>query len=155
MTQLSLYPDHQFYEFWRMKEFILAGKAKITLRSEKTLIHHTYKIKKGAENVWFVSRLGANGHYLYLGTIFPEGFTATRKTCSYAKFHPGFAAFAWFWRWVGEREQMPPNVTVYHEGKCGMCGLPLTDPVSVKEGYGPECRKKRLRRGFINDKVTA
>lgn len=136
-------------------EFVLAGKSKITLKSEKTGKHYTYKINKGDGEVWFVSRLTANNDYLYLGTIFPEGFTNTRKTSSYAHYSESFEGFKWFWRRLSEDKKIPERIKLFHAGRCGMCGLELTDPVSIKEGYGPDCRKKRLRAKALRDKTQA
>ncbi len=138
-------------------EFVTAGKAKITLKSEKTGKHYTFKVRKSDGESWFVSRLTAGTCYRYLGTIFPDGFRSTRKS-EHLKYHwlkESFDAFDWFWRRLGEDQRIPDGVALFHAGRCGMCGLELTDPVSIKEGYGPDCRKKRLRRGFIHDKTSA
>lgn len=140
----------------RAVKFILAGKAKITLRSIKTGKHYTYKIKKGEGAFWYVSRLTANNDYLYLGTIFDTTvFRTTRKTSGYAHYSEGWTAFDWFWRRLIEDQAIPPGVELYHAGRCGMCGLELTDPVSIKEGYGPDCRKKELRHGFLRDRTSS
>ena len=132
----------------RAIEFILAGKAKITIRSDKTGKHYTYKIRKGDGELWFVSGLTERAVYRYLGTLFPEGFRATAKSQhkKYRWLAVNFEAFDWFWRKLNSEKAIPPGVSLFHAGKCGMCGIELTDPVSLKEGYGPECRKKRLRR---------
>jgi hypothetical protein len=36
---------------------------------------------------------------------------------------------------------MPTGVDIYHEGRCGRCGRPLTVPESISSGFGPECVK--------------
>lgn len=141
---------HRVDEAERVVKFMLAGKAKFTIKSSRTGKHYTYKVKKGDGEYWYVSRLTANNEYLYLGTIFPEGgFRTTRKTSSYAHYSEGWNAFAWFWRRLSDDKAIPFDVEFYHAGRCGMCGLELTDPVSISEGYGPECRKKELRHGFL------
>ena len=33
-------------------------------------------------------------------------------------------------------------VEIWHEGKCGKCGRPLTVPSSIENGLGPSCLKK-------------
>lgn len=140
-------------EVWSIKEFILAGRAKFTIRSEKTGKHYTYKVKKEKDGkVWYVSRLTANNDYMYLGSIFQEEdmqFRTTRKTSTYSHYSEGWTAFDWLWKYL-RKDLMPPNLSFFHAGRCGMCGLELTDPVSIKEGYGPDCRKKRLQRPFIH-----
>lgn len=133
-------------------EFILAGKAKITLRSEKTGHHYTYKIRAGdAEGRWFVSRLTAGTQYRYLGTIFEDGFRATRESEHYRLkwLRESFEAFDWFWRRLNVDRAIPRGVTLFHAGRCAACGVELTDPVSIKRGFGPECAKKKLRRPFM------
>jgi hypothetical protein len=148
MTDLFGHPQdslHAVVDPVAIKEFVLAGKAKFTLKSAKTGIHHTYKVKKGDKEVWFVSRWAGHS-YAYLGAIFPEGFTHTRKSGS-AQYSPAFAAFKWFWQRLVRGEPLH-QLEFFHAGRCGMCGLELTDPVSVKEGYGPDCRKKRLRHHY-------
>lgn len=156
MTDLfGLHPNTKLIPFnntaedpHKVRDFLLAGNAKFTIKSKKTGKHYTYRIKRGDKEVWFVSRLGMDNNYIYQGTIFPDtGFTATRKTCNYARYSEGFEVFKWFWERL-ETKGLHPLVEFYHAGRCGMCGIELTDPVSIKEGYGPECRKKRLRRSF-------
>lgn len=39
-------------------------------------------------------------------------------------------------------EENDINVTIYHVGKCGMCGRKLTDPTSIATGLGPICAKE-------------
>lgn len=133
-------------------DFILAGKAKITIRSEKTGKHYTYKIRKERESDhWFVSRLSRNETYYYLGTIFSGmNYRATRRS-EFKKrtwLRESHEAFEWFWAKLYASKRLPQGVAVFHAGRCGMCGIELTDPVSIKEGYGPDCRKKRLQRNL-------
>lgn len=153
-TQMSFFPEHQFYHPESLRDFILAGRAKFTVRSEKTLKHFTYKVKKEKDtSIWYVHRLIANGQYMYLGTIFDDHqFKATRKTPHWVRGDPSFLGFAWLWERLRSKE-WPKGVTIYHEARCGMCGIELTDPISIKEGYGPDCRKKRLNRTFEYGKV--
>lgn len=132
-------------------EFVLAGKAKITLKSEKTGKHYTFKIRKSDGESWFVSRLTGGNCYRYLGTIFPNGFRSTKKS-EHWKYHwlkESFDAFNWFWRKLNQDQAIPQGVLLFHEGRCAACGLELTDPVSIKMGFGPDCAKKRLQRPFM------
>ena len=156
IEQIELFPERQFSEASALREFIQSGNAKFTIRSEKTLRHYTYKVRKNKDSdIWYVHRLIANGKYLYLGTIFSDhSFTATRKTDNWVREDLGYIGFKWGWEKL-VKGQWPPNITIYHEGRCGMCGIQLTDPISVKEGYGPECRKKRLRHEATDVRVTS
>lgn len=159
MSQLTMLPDNVFTDAWKLREFLLAGNAKFTLRSEKSLKHYTYKIRKpGNDPVWFVSRLAADNAYRYLGCIFEDEdfiFRTSKKTAPYDHYSEAFAAFKWFWEKLDKEKRIPNNVTAWHEGKCGMCGRELTDPVSIKNGFGPDCSKLRLSRPFMYDRKSA
>lgn len=39
-------------------------------------------------------------------------------------------------------QELPEGWTIYHMGKCGCCGRPLTVPESIERGIGPECWKR-------------
>src|ERR1700752_4765990 len=39
-------------------------------------------------------------------------------------------------------KMMPPKAEIWHEGTCGRCARPLTDPQSIARGIGPECASK-------------
>lgn len=147
--------EAEFTDAQEVVEFILAGRAKFTIRSEKTGTHYTFKVKKGDSQVWFVSRLTSENEYIYLGTIFPDGFVHTRKTNVFVRNSPQFRAFKWFWERLNEAHRIPRTIKFFHAGRCGACGAELTDPVSIKQGYGPECIKKRLRHGFMYDRKPA
>ena len=149
--QGNLFPDNQFRDAPTLREFMLAGKAKITVRSEKTLKHFTYKIRKDKDSEKrFVHRLVADNNYVYIGTVFEDGHFNWTKRSAHHRSSDAYKGFEWLWSRVGQGI-LPRDVTVFHEGRCGMCGLELTDPISIKEGYGPDCRKKRLRHSAIQD----
>lgn len=149
----SVVESEVFADTDRVKEFVLAGKSKFTIKSDKTGQHYTYKVDKGDTPVWFVKRLTSENRYVYMGTIFEgEGFRATPKTSDWVRNHDkSFEAFKWFWEKLNSTG-LPDRLTFYHAGRCGMCGLELTDPVSLKLGYGPDCAKKRLRHSMIDDR---
>jgi hypothetical protein len=138
--------DQVFEDPHRLREFILAGRAKITLQSIKTTKHYTYKIKRGDGELWFVHRLGPDNNYVYIGTIRGDkSFASTRKTPHKELGGEQLKIFNWFWFRLQSKDSMHPDLIVYHEGRCGMCGTELTDPESIKHGYGPDCRKKLFR----------
>lgn len=39
-----------------------------------------------------------------------------------------------------QHKTLPSFMNVYHVGRCGKCGRPLTDPGSINIGLGPVCR---------------
>jgi len=130
------------------KEFMLAGKAVFSLKSQKTGKHFTYKIKK-KEDIYYVVFLGGQSNWHYIGHINRQGkFDKDKKVPAYLYRHDAFAAFVWL-KDIVDKGRLPQDAELYHTGKCGMCGRKLTDPISVQEGFGPECRGKRLRHNAI------
>jgi hypothetical protein len=141
-----------------MKAYTLAGNATLTLTSERTGAHYTFRISQAKDKetgekqpLWFVGLLiGPDNYadYSYLGVIRAARdlgdprfqFAVTGKS----KFKPDSVparAFGFFWRHV-DGEQMPAEMTVQHEGSCGRCGRKLTHPESLTRGIGPECWEK-------------
>lgn len=143
---------HRMTSAKQVLEFILGGAAVISLKSLATDKHYTYRIKK-KDDVFFVSFLGGNSHWHYIGHIKDRKFTKDRRVPAYLYNHEAFTAFVWFWD-ILQKGRIPQDAEVYHEGKCAMCGRRLTDPISVSEGVGPECRNKRLHRDFRFDTVV-
>lgn len=68
-----------FDDYRELREFIQAGKAKITIKSKKTGQHFTYQIQASRDGRWFVRTLtSGEDPWLYLGTIWSNrrfGFT--------------------------------------------------------------------------------
>ena len=138
-------------------EFVLAGNAYFTVRSEKTGTRFTYRVKRAGLNhpardmqppVWFVSVLTGPDNttdYSYLGLIrppkeLPDGPLAFEHG---AKSHVAPTApsvIAAFWVF-GQllRNRPTPQCSIFHEGRCGRCGRALTVPESIVSGFGPEC----------------
>ena len=129
------------------KEFALAGNATITLESENTKNHFTYKIKQSddSENLYFVKLLrGADNEqdYTYVGCYYKDSghFHPCKKWKEVHKelWPPSMRAIKFFFERI---DNIPPKLHVYHEGKCGRCGRKLTTPESIKRGFGPECMR--------------
>jgi Family of unknown function (DUF6011) len=130
------------------------GSATITLESLKTGNRFTYKISQArdketgiAQDCYFVGLLcGPNNDsdYKYIGRIARSVFWSGRKypkPGDISKDAPSVRAFDWAWRALA-RGELPDQLAVWHEGKCGRCGRKLTVPESVASGFGPECRGK-------------
>jgi hypothetical protein len=142
-------------------DFLLAGKATITLFSKVTGTRFTYRvIKKRMENnsdlpLYFVSLLTGQDNesdYSYLGTIFPNTallsdwrcltrFRSTTKS-RISPNAPSFRAFGWMLSHV-LNGKIPSTLEVWHEGRCGCCGRKLTTPESIASGIGPVCGNRR------------
>lgn len=126
-------------------KFLLAGKAIFTVRSEKTGDHLTYQVRQWKKakhgTMHFVSvrtgndyaKIGVvrDGHDLSLGgakSDLPYEDTRVR-------------GFFYVFNHL-KRDLMPPKAEIWHEGACGRCGRPLTDPISIERGIGPDCFSK-------------
>lgn len=131
--------------------FAIAGDAVLTVSSEATGKHYTFRIREPGENslsqpcMRFVSvRTGED--YLYLGII-PNverpSFRTTKKSALASDSGAARAA-----RYLCERvlahpeAPLPSSLVVRHEGQCGRCGRPLTHPESIDTGFGPICAAK-------------
>lgn len=130
-----------------VSSYVLAGNSTVTLQSGHTGAHFTYKIKRAKtnDNLYFVNLLsGPNNEqdYQYIGCYYADN----------QYFHP---AEPWKNRvkmaWPKSLRaidflfkklyNVPNNLHVYHEGRCGRCGRKLTTPESILRGLGPECMK--------------
>lgn len=133
--------------------FILAGKAIVTLESEKTGNRFTYKISAPKDKETNKTDLGSDfrfvsvlvgpdnwSNYKYFGYIRRGVFFHGGAKAKIAVSAPSAGAFDWAWRALA-RGTMPESLRIWHEGACGRCGLRLTVPESIKSGFGPECIK--------------
>lgn len=122
--------------------FILAGKAVVTLVSAKTRARFTYRIRKGKDSApHFVGLFtGSNneGAYSFLGTIFDGARFRLGRKSRIAASTPAARAFVWMFRALSAGT-IPPQLQIWHEGRCGRCARLLTVPASISTGIGPVC----------------
>lgn len=127
------------------KEFALGGNATITLESENTGNHFTYKIQKSKDDdfLFFVKLLRGsdnNEDYSYIGCYYADSkyFHPCKKwnEVDRSSWPPSMRAIKYFF---DRLDAIPPKLHVYHEGRCAKCGRKLTTPESIKRGFGPEC----------------
>lgn len=135
------------------KRFILAGAATFTLRSGKTGVRYTYKVteipnQEGRSLLWgrkyWVSLLTGpdnTGDFTYLGMIEGTRFRLTGKSKMPATAAP-VRAIEYASRHILNHGEIPAQLEFWHEGRCGMCGKPLTVPESIACGLGPVCAGK-------------
>jgi len=139
-----------FTDAQAVHDYAMAGRAVLTLSSEKTGARYTYRVAQARdketgepEAKWFVSLLSGpenTSDYTYMGMLDAVGFRVT-KASKFAADSTPVRAFNYFWKHVAAG-QMAPQVEVRHEGHCGRCGRTLTVPESIDSGIGPECAKK-------------
>lgn len=132
----------------QIKTFALAGKAIITLQSAKTGARYTYKIAatKDRPDRFFVNMLTGpdnTSDYSYIGFL-SNGFFRTTKSSKLTDDSIPVVAFRFFVAQVINSQRNPETVKleVFHEGRCGRCGRPLTVPESIERGIGPDCAEK-------------
>jgi hypothetical protein len=121
------------------RAYLLSGDATATVVSKKTGARFTYRVRKGEDKLspHFVSVLTGpenTSNYTFLGTIFADGAYRHGKKSPIPLYAPSAAAFAWSWAHLESEE-----LQVYHLGRCGRCGRPLTTPESIERGLGPVC----------------
>lgn len=127
--------------------YVLAGNSTFTLHSAKTGKHYTYRCRKAAqEHLYYLELLvGADNtkDYRYIGCYYDNtrAFVAalpwkTRVTITWPS---AMRAIRFLFK---KLYNIPANLHVYHEGRCGCCGRKLTTPESIACGLGPECRKR-------------
>lgn len=135
--------DSNIVKHNKIKRFIFAGNSYFTVVNEKTKNKLTFHVTKPKENSpWFIWATNKKGKYCFLGTIF-------QRT----------EGIKYYWGWKKGRftedsiinksfeyllkkmltDSLPKSLTFYHDGKCGRCGRRLTDPKSIKRGFGPYC----------------
>jgi hypothetical protein len=120
--------------------FMFAGNATVTLRSARTGQRFTYKVtahKEKADWHWVALLTGPDneGDFLPLGYFRGPDFCRNKKTAADA---PSAVAMQFLADCL-KKNQLHPQLEVYHEGRCGACNRKLTVPESILTGLGPEC----------------
>jgi hypothetical protein len=137
----------QFSTVDQALNYILAGDARVTLVSKKTGTRFTFEVnlKRAQDGApaspHFVKVLTGPQNtrdYDFLGSIFDRSAYRHGRKAKIGPDAPSTKAFAWvFDRLV--KGQLPEQVEIWHEGRCGRCGRPLTTPESIASGIGPVC----------------
>jgi len=138
-------PRKAFTQAAAAREHILAGRARITIRSKATGTRYTYRIVRDKyKATYYVSVLFGQDNetdYAYIGILTEmKGFFGT-KGSKVKLDDPRFKAFQYAWK-NAAADAIPSNLEIWHEGRCGRCGRALTVPESVERGIGPECAGK-------------
>lgn len=124
------------------RQFMLGGKATVTLVSAKSGARFTYRIRASEDGrVHFVSLLNGPDNesaYAYFGYIRGGIFFHGGVKAKVAADAPSATGFKWAFAMLA-RNVLPPALEIWHEGRCGRCGRKLTVPSSIASGFGPEC----------------
>jgi hypothetical protein len=124
-------------------QFVFAGNSRFTLVSTATGKRFTFRVRTADDKPSFVSVLTGScneGDYSFIGTIFGKNAFRHGRKSQISERSPSVTAFKWF---LGHllAGNVPASMEFWHEGRCGRCARPLTDPVSIASGFGPECVK--------------
>jgi Family of unknown function (DUF6011) len=138
------------------RQFMTAGNATVTLVSKKTEARFTYRMsaatdretgKRANNGTFFVALLNGpdnESSYKYMGRVSRDIYFHGRKSPKpgdISRDAPSALAFQWAWRAL-LRNDIPEQLEIWHEGRCGRCGRKLTVPASIASGFGPECITK-------------
>lgn len=143
--QLHHESSHQFTDSQLLNQYILGGRAVLTLESPNGKKHtYMYCIPRNADNfpedVRFVYALHGQKEF-YLGMIELDTFRLTK----HSRFLPDTEIVRGAQYIEGLRHSQKflsdSPMNIYHEGICARCGRKLSDPKSIKIGFGRRCRK--------------
>lgn len=127
-------------------DYIKGGHGRFTIKSDKTGVHHTYKVTSPKEPditkpipIW-ISVMVSPDSFLFIGTIWKESMTFARsQKTSVPEDSELIKAMHWLMRRVSRHEEFPSQIAFWHEGYCGRCGRVMTNPESLETGMGPTC----------------
>lgn len=134
-----------------VRDFLFAGNARFTLRSLKTGVRFTYRVRVRKADVtagltdptYFIETLRGPDNdrdYLYLGVLRQPGTLFLTPASRQGRASASFKAIVWALDAMrGGRDVLGKTLEIWHEGRCGRCGRVLTVPESIASGYGPEC----------------
>ena len=142
--------EHQIANLKDALTFILAGDSFFTLVSLESSVRYTYHVEiKEEENkppVWFVRLLTGSDNtsdYTYIGYFTEQnGFRTSKATPDSLRNSKAVKAIQWMLEKLQKGATFTGKVAMYHMGRCGRCGRPLTVPESIEAGIGPDCAEK-------------
>jgi len=128
------------------KQFLTAGEAIFTA-SNAAGKHFTYRVSAPDDfneesPIWFVSVLTGpdnTRNYTYAGLLRGDGKVYQTKGSKIKEDAESWKVAVWAIKKVWNGETLPDGYDIKHVGRCGKCGRPLTDPVSIDTGLGPIC----------------
>jgi hypothetical protein len=122
-------------------KFIFAGKSTFTVINTQTDNRFTFYLKLSkTSNLFFVKVLSGPETYTYIGTC-ANGYFKHSKKSVISQDAQSVKVFNYILNRL-RMDTLQDFVEIWHEGKCGKCGRPLTVPSSIENGLGPSCLKK-------------
>jgi len=146
----------------QFRNFIFAGRSVFTLENRETGNYITFKVKEVKKNYkvipgQFTIQCKALGDKNY-GYEF-MGFMNTIRNEFRPRYrgileHVGFKTFLWVLKNFERLEEFEEKMSMYHEGVCCKCSMPLTTPESIEKGIGPICEERVLGKSIELMKET-
>lgn len=128
------------------KAFVTAGRAVFTIQNNRNE-HYTFKVKASKPNssnlyppASFVYVKTSSDGYTYMGMLAADDTVRLTNKSKYKFDSPCVQVFNFALRLITNKQAVPHGYTIQHEGHCGRCGRELTDPTSIRTGFGPYCR---------------
>ena len=129
-------------------QFFHAGRAVFTIENGRG-DHYTFKVTKffgkaGSDQLIFIQVMthGAGG-YTYMGMLDRNNECRATRKSSFTDQSTAVRVFNFASAIIHGVRPLPQGYQIHHEGACGKCGRPLTDPISIATGLGPVCRGER------------
>ena len=124
-------------------KFVLAGRAVFTVNNDKG-DHYTYKISKHkTDDMYFANVLsGGCDMYSYMGVFDKDAHVIYKGRKGMSPEAKSVKVLTWAMKVIDGKATLPQGYNIQHEGRCGRCGRPLTDPESIRTGLGSVCREK-------------
>lgn len=132
------------------KDFVLAGAAVFTLRDPENDTHFTFRVNKSKDDratsrsygsgvpTWFVNLGIGYDSSIYMGLLKGDAKKLVLTKGSRVGLDaPSYGMFVRWWEAVANDHES--SIQMDHEGKCCACARPLTHPISIALGIGPEC----------------
>lgn len=141
-------------ELSRALPYMLAGKSEFVMHSSKTNQDFTYRLTRKEskdstdDNNKYIYFLNIKmGHdWVYAGVLWYDYNTNTYKfaTGKSGKVEPSDLNVRSLLFVMNKLQinEIPQYCTIFHTGKCGVCGKKLTTPESILTGLGPSCSKR-------------
>lgn len=136
-------------------EFIQSGNCTITIKNKVNDNRFTYKVIAADNNpTLFVKVLNGpdnTNNYKEMAVVsikdgVPE--VSPRRDKKITTETPCFKAFDYVFWWCLTRIKEHPQLEIWSEGRCRVCGRKLTVPESIENQIGPECATKQLPNYF-------
>ena len=143
-----------------------AGRTRVTLKNNAKDTHVRLKIKEQKERK--KGQLVGTGRFFVYTSILNDGdagwdfaatFFADTKNYRLGREHQAGSQVDRIMTFVSNALKNPAlfsekGASIYHEGRCCRCAMPLTHPDSIVLGVGPDCLK-HMPESFMLDLIPA